>query len=642
MARAPNSPPQPAFPGFPAFRSNVTYVPIQFFTVVLPYSTRGTVRIVGYVLRKILGWVNEQGEPTCEQLQFTYRELVEQAGLSRAGVAVALQEALKNHFLRCLQTPPPDPKESPKCSWVYGLCWDTTGGYTDNPAIFQGFHYSEAAVFEEADGTSAVRRARSARKNIPNAFFDYLLPNERLSVIRVVGALLFYSIQWGPGGERRVPVSKSITELSHLTQLSRQHVHEAVQEARQRGYIELVDPGCFDPKAGQNSRPATYGIRWMTSPAAARAAATVPAGTLLPESSVQIGERTKGEEFRKVNGAPVQKGERTEFRKVNGEAFKKVNDISIKTESKTKQTAAEGAGAMTGAPDFAAAVALLVKQGFDKPAARHLAQQRSLEVIQRQIEWMPFRTATKNRLGMLRKAIEENWLKPEGAASAVPTAGEALARLFAAHYYGAYHGLSGPAQTEPFPKDLQAAGQFVAGLLELRRDENLVPEWGRQFGQLMRAKHQGDPKAKPNLSYALTLYGGLFLSQRQREAAAHRKKALGTAKERHQAAFYVRYEDYLRQTEIALQKADAALYAAFLEHRGETRQRMNGGLFLASADTLAKFESERSRLLCFAEFLHRHPEHPVLDFWEWDARLNPQRFGSGHPSRPSGSEEARA
>ena len=50
-------------------------------------------------------------------------------------------------------------------------------------------------------------RPKAACKNIPNAFFDVLLPREPLSVIRVVGARLFSSIQWGSGGERKVPVS---------------------------------------------------------------------------------------------------------------------------------------------------------------------------------------------------------------------------------------------------------------------------------------------------------------------------------------------------------------------------------------------------------------------------------------------------
>ena len=45
----------PAFPGFPDFQANVTFVPLQFFTIVLPHTSRGCVRLVGYMLRRILG-----------------------------------------------------------------------------------------------------------------------------------------------------------------------------------------------------------------------------------------------------------------------------------------------------------------------------------------------------------------------------------------------------------------------------------------------------------------------------------------------------------------------------------------------------------------------------------------------------------
>lgn len=220
--------PNPPFPGFPDFRANVTFVPIQFFTLVLPHCSRGTVRIVGYALRKVLGWVDEQGNPTREQLRLAYHELIEKAGVSRDSIPDALQEAIGRHLLLALQTPQPHAAGQPAQSGIYELCWDKDGRYTDDPVQFRGFYYPEAAVIEFQEGAHTVRRPKAARKNIPNAFFDYLLPRERLSVIRVVGALLFYSIQWGPGGERKVPVSRSITQLSRLTRLSRQHVHEAV------------------------------------------------------------------------------------------------------------------------------------------------------------------------------------------------------------------------------------------------------------------------------------------------------------------------------------------------------------------------------------------------------------------------------
>jgi len=291
----------PTFPGFPDFRANVTFVPIQFFTVVLPYCSRGAVRIVGYALRKVLGWVDEHGNPTREQLRFTYRELIEKAGVSREAIAEALREAVERRFLRCLEVPQPDTAGQASRSGIYELCWDRQGAYTDDPLAFRGFYYPEAVIVEEREGERVVRRPKAARKNIPNTFFDHLLRQERLSVVRVVGALLFYAIQWGPGGERKVPVSRSITDLARLTQLSRQHVHQAVNEARQMGYIEQVDGGCFDPAAGTESRAATYGIRWAPG---------APAGRVLRLPT----EAGSGVPVRKgVREEPVRKGERYKY-----------------------------------------------------------------------------------------------------------------------------------------------------------------------------------------------------------------------------------------------------------------------------------------------------------------------------------------
>jgi hypothetical protein len=87
------------FAGFPDFRSNVTFVPIQFFTVVIPNVRGGTIRLVAYMLRQVLGWVDARGNPTRAQLQFSYAELAEHAGLSRGVVVDAITEALEHHLL---------------------------------------------------------------------------------------------------------------------------------------------------------------------------------------------------------------------------------------------------------------------------------------------------------------------------------------------------------------------------------------------------------------------------------------------------------------------------------------------------------------------------------------------------------------
>ena len=153
----------PTFPGFPDFRANVTFVPIQFFTVVLPHCSRGTVRIVGYALRKVLGWVDQHGNPTREQLRFTYRELIEKAGVSREAIADALREAVERHCLRCLESPQPDAAGQAAQSGSYELCWDRHGAYTDDPVAFRGFYYPEAVIVEEREGERVVRRPLAAR-----------------------------------------------------------------------------------------------------------------------------------------------------------------------------------------------------------------------------------------------------------------------------------------------------------------------------------------------------------------------------------------------------------------------------------------------------------------------------------------------
>ena len=282
------------FPGFPDFRANVTFTPIQFFTVVLPHCSRGCVRLVGYALRRVLGWVDEHGNPTRERLRLSYRELEQAAGVSRDAIAQAIAESLDAHCLRRVESPRPARTGQSPRSGAYELCWDEEGAYTDSPDGFRGFYYPEAALLPVTEQGRVLHRPKAARKNIPNAFFDYLLPRERLSVIRVVGALLFYSIEWGPGGERKRPVKRSITELSRLARMSRCHVHAAVAEARERGYIVAAEEGRFTPVAGQKNRTATYAIRWSRDPEVLQVAAGGPDRRPRPVRRAERSEKVNG------------------------------------------------------------------------------------------------------------------------------------------------------------------------------------------------------------------------------------------------------------------------------------------------------------------------------------------------------------
>ena len=601
----------PEFPGFPDFRANVTFVPLQFFTVVLPHRSRGCVRLLGYMIRRLLGWVDAEGNPTHEQIEFSYRVLIAEVGISRGAIAEAIQEALKYRLIRRVREPETGGEA------IYALCWSE--GYTDSPGNFAGFCQREAVPWPDPAHDSTAPVAKAARKNIPNAFFDYVLRQERLAVARVVGAMLFKSIQWGPGGERKVPVSLSITELSRLTRFSRHHVHEALHEALERGYIERTKEGRFDPSAGAHSHAATYRIRWT--------AAAVNPVVANPKHDEDAGKESAApctflNQSKKVNGEVVQKGERAESKKVNGNQFKKVNDISIKRSIKNRSTAA----AESSPPDAAAAegvMAKLLAAGFDDRAARHLAGHYAAEVIEQQLAWLPQRKATTNRLGLLRRAIEGNWPRPE--ASTVPTANAAGA-LFVRHFEAALHGYAEP-PAGCTPKEAELAAEFLRELVGTVpvSTESETGEWGRRFGRFVRAKSP----PKPWFVFVLRLYGGEFLRQCRQGVRRQEKVSAAESRRDHERKFAARYADYLRRFKADIQRDDPDLYAAFESEC----QKATAGCTLSEA-TRAMLASEASRLSAFVVFM-RGRDVRARDFWEWDRQQNPQRWQEGASVPPA-------
>src|SRR5882724_7074375 len=80
------------FAGFALPTSNTTYTPNQFFDVCLPHYSRGVVRLVGFMLRKTLGWCDAEGRPQAEQHAVSYSDL-ENAGISRDMIRLAIDEA---------------------------------------------------------------------------------------------------------------------------------------------------------------------------------------------------------------------------------------------------------------------------------------------------------------------------------------------------------------------------------------------------------------------------------------------------------------------------------------------------------------------------------------------------------------------
>lgn len=598
----------PEFPGFPDFRANVTFVPLQFFTAVLPHRSRSCVRIVGYMLRRILGWVDQDGNPTASHLQFTYRELMESAGVSRDSIHGALAEAREFKLILCQQSAHAKAHGQDARSAVYSLRWSKR--YTNHPGEFDGFFSGEAVAEGSGDGV----QARAARKNIPDAFFDYVLRRERLSVLRVVGTLLFRSIQWGEGGERKVPISLSISELCRLTRLARRHVHEAVTAALERGYVVCLQEGHFDPQGGQASHAATYAIRWTRQAQMPTFRPGPPEAPSAP--SVRKGIRDQSE---KGNGSSVRKGARDRSEKGYGDRSEKGNDISINSSVNSTPAAAptplapppaaEPARAATAAAAVEGVWHALVEAGFDRESAAHLSRAHAAEVIERQLSWLPLRQVRQNRLGLLRRAIEQDWPKPEGPK-------RTPASLFVAQFAAAVHGLAEPMFCVT-GHGIAEAEVLLGQLADGSVSESEAAEWGRRFGKFATRHRPG----KTSFVWCARECGPEFIRIVHRGRDRAKRQAAAKTHEAEMNAQYDRYDQFLIETLRLYRREKPEFCAQFQAEQNRNLDQLGAGPCvrqgmaneLAQASAFADFARDRGESIpTLAEWLlrpNRHIDH---------------------------------
>ena len=346
----PAAPQRPqVFAGFEPLDANFLYCPNQFFDVCLPHGSRGVVRLVAYLLRRTLGWLDKQGQPIEQDIAVAYRELIEEAHISRGAIATAMHEAIDAGFIERLSSGRPDARGRPAESSQFRLRWAETGDYTRSLDDFAGFFTGEGH-----------------RTPIPNAFFDQVVHREPLSVVKVVGTVLRHTVGYqNQFGGRRESAPLSYSYIQQYSQLSdRTTLSSALRAALDAGYIECVREGVFSPDSSARSA-AHYAPRWLQ-----------------PATDSTTGS--------KIRPATLKQSK---------------NPTSRKTVLKDtdKQQAA--------AVDFKA-IEMLRAAGFDESMARQLAAKRGVEEVQRQIECLELRNPNRNRLGMLRKAIEENWPSP--------------------------------------------------------------------------------------------------------------------------------------------------------------------------------------------------------------------------------------
>jgi hypothetical protein len=205
--------------------------------------------------------------------------------------------------------------------------------------------------------------------------------------VKVVGSVIRFSIGFqNKWGHRRRNVALSYQHIRNYSRLSdRTTLGDAIHHAMRSNYIERVEEGYFDPAAGKHSRAAVYAMRWLNE------AVERPIGK---KTRLGIGHDV----FRLENPTGIGQKTRPEDRLENQ------TDIEIK---QTNKTIKQKPGA-----ESAVSFEKLKEAGFDSAAAKALANRYSFDRVERQINWLTARKISNNRLGMLRKAIEEDWAAP--------------------------------------------------------------------------------------------------------------------------------------------------------------------------------------------------------------------------------------
>lgn len=372
----PSSPPTSGnqsndFPGFDHLDANYIYCPNQFFHVCLRHYSRGVVRLVAYVLRETLGYLDKNGRPVRQDVRISYSDLSKRAGVSTRAIPKALKDAESGRFIECVTRGVANRLGQRGQAGEYRLRWSgDDDGYTDDPKQFDGFY--------AGDGH---------RSPIPNGFFDIVVRQETLAMAKVVGTVLRHTVGYqNQFGGRRPDAPLPYSYIQRFANLGdRTTLAEALKDAVENGYICRASEGYFDPNAGSQSRAAKYAVRWLDDAARqTNTAKTRPAFT--KHGKIPTGNT--------AGPRPGRDSKNPTDRKKSSKGTYKQQDV------------------VAGNPR---GYELLVGEGISGHTAIRLSECATAETIQNQIRWLEFRNPA-NRPAMLRRAIEENWSEPEHVA----------------------------------------------------------------------------------------------------------------------------------------------------------------------------------------------------------------------------------
>lgn len=546
------------FAGFKAPTANTTYTPNQFFDVVVPHFPRGVVRIVAFLLRKTLGWCDSSGNPQEEQIEVSYSELERKAGVSRDMIRGALDEALAGRMIECAREGRPRMAHDAGQSALYSLRW-CDAPYTTRPAEFRGFF--------EGEGN---------RTDIPNEFFDVVVPREPLSVIKVVASIIRHSIGFqAKHGKRRQQVALSYQQIQNYARFgSRSDLAKALRIAQQRQYIIRLEDGVFSPY-GHERKAATYALRW---------------------ADYLVGQKIE----------PVRN--RSENQTSDGQISAPVVQSEIRTSIKTKpekETVNSRAANLESVEKLKAA-------GFTEAAAEELAGRYSPEAIERQVTWLPHR-GPRRPLAMLRKALENDWPAPAGLRISELTGTPGFE--FARHFYAAFGGNRGEPVNEPSPRDAEMAAAFVQRLLAVAGRE-CITDWASALAGLAR----GQRSPFPSLQLAIRQLGDKLLSEIERDrraAAAAEAEARRAAREESLRPIW---RAWLEAELERIRREQPEALVQFTTQREEQRRRLSASPHPWDRKAASLFDTESSQLTAARQFFG------LPDLQSWDATINSQSF----------------
>jgi hypothetical protein len=253
------------------------------------------------------------------------------------------------------------------------------------------------------------------------------------------------------------------------------------------------------------------------------------------------------------------------------------------------------------------------------------------ERILRQRAWLHRRASSRNRLGMLRRSIEEDWAQPEGAENALPPEDPETLRAacFVSHFYAGLAGNPDAPVAPPSANDVRAAAPYVARLLALWPEEAGVGAWGRQFGKFVQTSEQQSAKPLRSFVLALRVHGDAYYLDFRKRRRRDAEQTRAAARQQHEAHYLEAYYAYLRERERGLRAEDTHGYAAFQQHEQALRQALETGSVFKGhllQVQLRAFDSESQRLERLCAFFRDKPTSGMFDFWVWDTQVNPERF----------------